>query len=58
MLLVLNPFHAILEAMRAPIIEHGGTAYAWLSACLYTLLLTGISGAFFVRFRDRLAFWV
>lgn len=57
-LLLLNPFHALLETMRAPIIEHGGTVYAWISASLYTLLLTGISGAFFVRFRDRLAFWV
>ncbi|MBR0666633.1 ABC transporter permease [Roseomonas hellenica] len=57
-LLLLNPFHAVLESLRAPIIEHGGNAYAWLSACIYTLILAGISGAFFVRFRDRLAFWV
>lgn len=56
--LLLNPFHVLLETMRAPIIEHGGSLYAWVSACFYTLLLTVISGAFFLRFRDRLAFWV
>jgi lipopolysaccharide transport system permease protein len=56
--LLLNPFHALLETMRAPIIEGGGNIYVWLSASLYTLILALISGAFFVRFRDRLAFWV
>lgn len=54
----LNPFFAILETVRGPLVEGGGPPLAWVAAILYTLLALAISAAFFVRFRGRVAFWV
>ncbi|HEY8609966.1 MAG TPA: ABC transporter permease, partial [Roseomonas sp.] len=56
--LPLNPFYAVLETMRGPLVEGGGAPLVWLAAILYSLVLGAISFAFFVRFRGRLAFWV
>ena len=56
--LPLSPFYALLETLRGPLVEGGGAPLAWLSATLYTLAFAALSGAFFVRFRGRLAFWV
>ena len=54
----LNPFFAILETVRGPLVEGGGPPLAWVAAVIYTLLALAISGAFFIRFRGRVAFWV
>ncbi|MFC7734865.1 ABC transporter permease [Roseomonas sp. GCM10028921] len=56
--LPLNPFYAVLETIRGPLVEGGGQPLVWLAAILYTLALGAVSFAFFVRFRGRLAFWV
>jgi len=56
--LPLNPFYAVLETVRGPLVEGGGSPLAWLAAVLYTAALGVVSVAFFVRFRGRLAFWV
>lgn len=56
--LPLNPFYAVLETIRGPLIEGGGEPLVWLAALLYTLLLGTLSLVFFARFRGRLAFWV
>lgn len=56
--LPLNPFYALLETIRGPLVEGGGQPLVWLAAILYTLALGAVSLAFFVRFRGRLAFWV
>ena len=56
--LPLNPFYAVLETIRGPLVEGGGHPLVWLAAVLYTLALGAVSLAFFVRFRGRLAFWV
>jgi lipopolysaccharide transport system permease protein len=56
--LPLNPFYAVLETVRGPLVEGGGQPLVWLAAILYTLALGAVSLAFFVRFRGRLAFWV
>ncbi|WP_203071798.1 ABC transporter permease [Falsiroseomonas ponticola] len=57
-LMPLNPFYAVLETVRGPLVEGGGPLIAWVAAIVYTLLLVGIAGAFFVRFRGRVAYWV
>ncbi|WP_159350596.1 ABC transporter permease [Roseomonas harenae] len=56
--LPLNPFYALLETIRGPLVEGGGAPIVWLAAILYTLIFGTIAIAFFVRFRGRLAFWV
>lgn len=57
--LPLNPFYAVLETLRAPLVEgHGGGLAVWAAALLYSTLLGAAAYAFFVRFRGRLAFWV
>lgn len=57
-LLLLNPFYVLMETIRAPLIEGGGSWTVWLAALGYTLLNCAVSFAFFVRFRGRIAFWV
>jgi lipopolysaccharide transport system permease protein len=54
----LNPFFAVLETVRGPLVEGGGAPLAWAAALVYTLLTLAIAFAFFVRFRGRVAFWV
>lgn len=57
--LPLNPFYAMLETLRAPLVEgHGGGLAVWAAAILYSLVLGAAAMAFFTRFRGRLAFWV
>ncbi|MGX9961944.1 ABC transporter permease [Roseomonas sp. F4] len=53
-----NPFYAILETVRGPLVEGGGPPLAWLAAIIYTLLTVTVAAVFFVRFRGRVAFWV
>lgn len=57
-LLPLNPFYAVLETVRGPLVEGGGPLVAWLAALAYTAALVGIASVFFVRYRGRIAFWV
>jgi lipopolysaccharide transport system permease protein len=56
--LPFNPFYAILETVRGPLVEGGGPGFAWLSAAAYTALLVAVALVFFVRYRGRVAFWV
>lgn len=56
--LPLNPFYALLEMLRGPLVEGGGTVTTWLAAVVYTALMSALAFGFFVRFRSRMAFWV
>ncbi|MBW8270323.1 ABC transporter permease [Caldovatus aquaticus] len=58
LLLPLNPFHAVMETVRAPLLEGGGSPWAWLAALLWTAAHGAVAFAFFARFRGRIAFWV
>ena len=57
-LLPFNPFYVILETVRGPLIEGGGTLIAWLAALFYTSVNVVVAAVFLVRFRSRVAFWV
>lgn len=57
-LLPLNPFYAILETVRGPLVEGGGPLLAWLAALGYTVALCALALGFFIRYRGRIAFWV
>ncbi len=54
---LLNPFYTVMEAVRAPIIEHGFDWRVWASALAATAAHCAVAFAFFVRFRGRIAFW-
>ena len=56
--MALNPFYALLETVRGPLVEGGGPLLAWVAAVLYTALHLGLAGLLFARFRSRIAFWV
>ena len=57
-LLPFNPFYVILETVRGPLIEGGGTLIAWSAALFYTSVNVVVAAVFLVRFRSRVAFWV
>ena len=57
-LLPLNPFFAVVEAVRAPIMGSTGGPMVWVAAIAWTGLMVAIAWIFFVRFRGRIAFWV
>ncbi|SDB29646.1 lipopolysaccharide transport system permease protein [Belnapia rosea] len=56
--LPLNPFYAVMETVRGPLVEGGASAAVWVAAVVYTAATAGIALAFFIRFRGRIAFWV
>jgi lipopolysaccharide transport system permease protein len=57
-MLKYNPFYALLEIVRAPLLGHIPPAETWLAAVLYSIALCGVSWALFVRARGRVAFWL
>lgn len=56
--LPLNPFFAIMETMRGPIMGTGASLTVWIAAIVYTAIVWVVAQAFFTRFRNRVAFWV
>ena len=56
--LSLNPFNAIMETMRAPLLGRPMGMEIWLQALGYTAALWAVGLVFFTRFRGRIAFWV
>lgn len=56
--LPLNPFYALMETVRGPLVEGGAEPMIWLAAIAYTVLASAVAFMFFVRFRARIAFWV
>lgn len=54
----LNPFYALLETVRGPLVGGGGAPLAWAAAAAITALHVAAAAAFFARFRSRIAFWV
>jgi lipopolysaccharide transport system permease protein len=56
--MAFNPFYALLETVRGPLLEGGGPPLAWLAAIFYTALHVVLAGFLFARFRSRIAFWV
>lgn len=56
--LPLNPFYALMETMRGPLVEGGAPLIIWAAAVTYTGLVCCLALVMFVRFRGRIAFWV
>ncbi|WP_270935804.1 ABC transporter permease [Falsiroseomonas oryzae] len=56
--LPLNPFFAMMETVRGPLVEGGAPPIIWVAALAYSALACTVALAFFIRFRGRIAFWV
>ncbi len=56
--LPLNPFYALFEIVRGPLLGDIPSLTTVASALGYSALLCGLSWMLFVRVRGRLAFWV
>ncbi len=57
-LLTGNPFDALLEVVRMPLLGAFPSPMLWLSAAGYSLILCALAWLLFARVRSRLAFWV
>ena len=57
-LLQLNPFYHLVEIVRSPLLGASPTVLNYGVVLLTTLVNLAISGAIFVRFRSRIAYWV
>jgi lipopolysaccharide transport system permease protein len=54
-----NPFHLLLEVVRAPVVNGAPPPlHVYSRIGLLLLLLYGVAMPFFIRYRRRLAFWV
>jgi lipopolysaccharide transport system permease protein len=57
-LLNWNPFYALLEIVRAPLLNQMPDLATWGSALGYSAALLVVTAVFFVRARGRIAFWI
>lgn len=57
-LLPLNPFFAMMEVVRAPLLGAYPGATTWLAAIFYSIVLLLLSWLMFVKARGRVAFWM
>lgn len=56
--LLANPFHAMIELLRAPLLGQAFPTTAWAAALAFSALLMIATAAIFTHARPRLAFWV
>lgn len=54
----LNPFFAAIDVIRAPLLGQAPAASSWPVLIVITLVGSGITFAFFARFRSRIAYWI
>jgi lipopolysaccharide transport system permease protein len=53
-----NPFFHLLEIVRAPLLGNLPSTTNYLAVMVLTLINLAIAGAFFSRFRARIAYWI
>jgi len=53
-----NPFYAMLEVVRAPMLGYPASVETWLMAVAYSLLLLGATWLLLMRARGRVPFWL
>ncbi len=56
--LPLNPFNALLDVVRAPLLGLTSPPHTWLAALCYSAAFALLTSLLFVRVRGRLAFWM
>jgi len=58
LIIELNPFYHLIEVVRAPLLGHAPPLETWAAVVGVTALGWTITLAFFVRFRERIAYWI
>ena len=53
-----NPFHHLMEIVRAPLLGNLPSAESYIAVLLTTLVNVVIVATFFARFRSRISYWV
>jgi len=53
-----NPFYALLEIMRGPLLGQPLEPRIWGVALVYSVVLIILAGIVFMRARPRIAYWV
>ena len=53
-----NPFDALLEVVRAPLLGHAASLQVWSLATIYSVLFCGVAWVFFAKVRTRIAYWM
>ncbi len=53
-----NPFYALLEIVRGPLLGDPLSLHTWARALGYSALLVGLAALSFIRVRPRIAYWV
>jgi lipopolysaccharide transport system permease protein len=53
-----NPFFALIDVVRAPMLGELPSAMTWVMALVYSLVLLGIAWWIFTRARGRVPFWL
>jgi ABC-type polysaccharide/polyol phosphate export permease len=53
-----NPFNALIDIVRAPLLGQFPAAHSWPLACLTLIVCWAIAFPFFARFRARVAYWI
>ncbi len=53
-----NPFFALLEIMRGPLLGHALEPTAWAMALGYSAALVLLAGLVFIHARPRIAYWI
>jgi lipopolysaccharide transport system permease protein len=56
--LAYNPFDALLEVVRQPLLGNAAGTEVWTLALLYSAIFCGLTWTMFVRVRTRLAYWM
>lgn len=56
--LQLNPFYALIEIVRRPLLGGHAGLHLWHLALLYSVVLWAAALALFMRVRARLAYWI
>ncbi len=54
----LNPFYHLIEIVRAPLLGTTPSMKNYAAVLLITIINLGVGGAFFIRFRSRISYWV
>jgi len=57
-LLDLNPFYHLVEIVRQPLLGAVPSLRDYFTVVFISALNIALSGAIFVRFRSRIAYWV